>query len=55
MVNLHITRGELTEILTEQLVDNSRNSRGLPGGYLYEGAGDSCDLSESNPYLGEEL
>ena len=33
MVNLHITRGEVAEILTEKLADNLRNSRGLPGGY----------------------
>ncbi len=32
MVNLHITRGEVAEILTEKLADNSRNSRGSPGG-----------------------
>ena len=29
---LHITRGELAEILTEKLADNSRNSRGSPSG-----------------------
>ncbi len=32
MANLHITHGELVEILTEQLADNLRNSRGLPDG-----------------------
>ena len=32
MVNLHITRGELADILIEKLLDNSQNSRGLPGG-----------------------
>ncbi len=34
MVDLHITRGELAEILPEKLADNSRNSRGLPGGLV---------------------
>ncbi len=32
MVNLHISRGELAENLIKKLADNSRNSRGLPGG-----------------------
>ncbi len=35
VINLHITRGgELAEILTEKLADNSRNSCGRPGGIL---------------------
>ena len=31
MVKLHITRGELVDILTEKVADNSQNSSVSPG------------------------
>ncbi len=37
MVNLHITSGELAEILTEKPADNLRNSHGSPGGMGIKG------------------
>ncbi len=46
MVKLQITRGELVEILTGKLADNSRNSRWLPDGEVSSENYCSCEMSK---------